>query len=57
MALIVRALRMAANRARFSHNDRALLTRCPRHIQFVGGHPCYGELTAVKNGYPLTSVT
>ena len=40
----------------FHCNDRALLARCPRHIQSVfeldSGHPykhpCYGQLTAVK---------
>ena len=42
----------------FHCNDRALLARCPRHIQYVfeldSGHsyehPCYGQLTAVKKG-------
>ena len=42
----------------FYCNDRALLARCPRHLQSVceldGGHPyehpCYGQLTAVKKG-------
>ena len=50
MATIVRALRLAV-----CCNDRALLARCPRHIQSVflntkldSGHPCYGQLTAVK---------
>ena len=42
----------------FHCNDRALLARCPRHMQSVfeldSGHPyehpCYGQLTAVKKG-------
>ena len=55
--IIVIIILLYGKGARFSGNDRALLTRCPRHIQFVSGHPCYGQLTAVKKGYPLTSVT
>ena len=45
-------------------SSRALLARCPRHIQSVflntkldSGHPYYSRLTAVKKGYPRTSVT
>ena len=59
MATIVRALQLAV-----CYNDRALLARCPKLIQSVflntkldSGHPCYGQLTAVKKGYPLTSAT
>ena len=46
---------------RFSCNDQALLARCSKHLQSVflnkkldSGHPYYGQLTAVKKGYPLT---
>ena len=35
MATIVCAVCLAAKRALFSCNDRALLARCPRHIQSV----------------------
>ena len=45
-------------------SSRALLARCPSHIQSVflntkldSGHPYYSRLTAVKKGYPRTSVT
>ena len=53
---------LAAERARFPCNDWALLARCPRHRQsvfnlIVGIRACYGQLTAVKKGYPVISVT
>ena len=35
MATIVCAVQLAAERARFPFNDRALLALCPRHIQPV----------------------
>ena len=42
------------DRASFSCNDRALLARCPSSmgicVKLDSGHPCYGQLTAVKKG-------
>ena len=35
VATIVRAVQLAAERAIFPFNDRALLALCPRHIQSV----------------------
>ena len=52
MVTIVRELLFAAKRERFSCDDQTLLARCLRYIQCVlkldSGHPCYGQLTAVK---------
>ena len=51
MAAIVRSLLLAAELARFSRNDRALLATCPRHIQSVFNlidDIVFGQLAAVN---------
>ena len=59
MATIVRALQLAV-----CCNDRALLAKGVQGLYTVflntnldSGHPCYGQLTAVKKSNPLTSAT
>ena len=56
MATIVRSLRLAAKRATFSCDDRALLARCPRHTQSVFDLIVDIHVNCQKS-YPLTSVT
>ena len=60
MAAIVRSLLLAAELARFSRNDRALLARCPRHIQSVFNlieDIVLWSIGSCQLRYPPTSVT
>ena len=60
MAAIVRSLLLAAELARFSRNDRALLARCPRHIQSVFDlieDIVFWSIGSCQFWYPPTSIT
>ena len=60
-ATIIRSFLLAAKGARFSCNDQASLAKVDNAhaicFKVNGGHPCYGQLTAVKKEYQQISIT
>ena len=60
MATIVCSLWLAAELARISRNEGALLARCPRHIQsvlYLIEDILFWSIDSCQLRYPLTSVT